>query len=589
MSEEEGQSPLSLHPDLERLLGVDPGITGEALAEAFEAKLKTVEKRASTGPRAARQPNIIRLKKLQALRGEVEQYGLRWRAFELYERGCKAQRDGHVARAVAACRKGLELIQRAPDEELTLLFAELQIELGPAFRHLELDPGLEDRTRPPFNEPEAPVQAAPPPAAAPPPEEPPPASVAPSPPPPESPSESPPPAPVEEEEPVGNWGEIEMPPAAEPPPVAEPVAEPAAPPPESTPEPPPEPAPAPKPAPPEPEPEPEPEPKPEAPQPEPEPPKAEPVAPEPPAGPPPPQAVPVDEPPPTRPAPPLEPPPGTTPMPPAAASISEPRKVTPPPPPPVAYDTAAAVPPPPSPQAAPFATDRCTFGMGRRRLHVIVGSRISFGRCDQADIPLAAIFPGNPKATVITYRSLSRQHFEVDWDRERKELTIRDGWHRHPQAEQRRSSQGFRFDGARSEVVHWDGRPGKVISLTPAEPAAHIPHWRLFLLDSFSQAKTAPSNLRGHFENLQDVGVFFRRCDLVREDVLLLWGPVNFRVLGYISQDVWLFPEGKGLRVGPTDRLAPLAPGMSIYPGVDLIAADKIAALDLKAAQEVYS
>ncbi|MFW6352869.1 MAG: FHA domain-containing protein [Verrucomicrobiota bacterium] len=494
MSEEEADPPvLRLHPDLEKLLGVGSGVTDEDLLAAYASKLALVRQRAASGPRPARMANQKRLDRLEQLRGEVESYASRARAYALYERSRAAHREGHLARAVAACRKGLEQLERAPDDELGLLFAELQLELGPAFRQFEAGGGAEDRTSPTVHSsaadtdpPSSPGSGAPP--------------------------EASPPAP---------------PPAAAPGSEVEPLPVRSAP------------------------------------------------------------TAPVSPPPPAE---------GVDPSPAMDSSSSPKCEEEPPPSPPVEPLPSPSVEPPPRPPpsvlepastVAPAAADRFTLRVARRRLHVFTARELSFGRGEEADVPLTATFPGNPKAAVIAYRSLSRQHCEVAWDG--SALVVQDGWQRHPRAERRPSSQGVRLGGETVSTAHWSGRSGQILSLTPSEPAAHIPHWRLFALDAFTQAKSAPAELRAAFADNEHVGVFFRRGDLVREDVLMLWGPVNLRVLGYLSEDVWIVPEGAGFRLGPARRLVPLAPDVSIFPGVDLLALGHVAALPFDQAQKEYS
>jgi hypothetical protein len=165
--------------------------------------------------------------------------------------------------------------------------------------------------------------------------------------------------------------------------------------------------------------------------------------------------------------------------------------------------------------------ERATLILGDgRRLHLFATAVLRMGRSSEADMPLICVFPGNHKATTLANRTISRKHLE--FYREGPRVLFVDGW-RETAAP---STHGISVDGMRVNYGELQAGRNSIVSIGSGARAPHIPHWQLHFIPQAAGQGMA--------------GLFFRRLDVVQDDMLWLWGPINLQSLGLSGSELWI-------------------------------------------------
>ena len=545
--------PVELDEELIKLIGVAPDVPVEVAEQAYAERVSLYRERSQAPQKPVRQRNLAALQALEDLAGKLEDYGKLRRCEKLIAEGEKLLADKKPRHARLRAQEAAKLLDAVPHEELRLRLQDMQVDLD--------------------------AEAAPPPVPTPPPS------------PPSPPQGESPPAKAPEARPPEDAVESTLPPpeiiaSQAPSPAKEsthtpPPAGPAT---EATPPPPappatiangpfalfsslaqqqPSPAPAPAPAP-------------------------VPVTPTPPPAS---SGKPEgkerkggllgrlfgqkEESPPPR----IEKPP------PAAARAVEAPQAAPPRPVPVAPPQSpqlpvelAHVPRPPEPPPAEPPTvprgdedgtrsDRATLlPAAGRRLHVFAGNSLKFGRSSEADMPLICMFPGNHKATTLANRTISRRHFEMF--REGTGVSYVDGWRDTATP----STHGISIDGVRASYGTLSTGSAVVLSVGSGSVAPHIPHWQLSFVP-----RAAGEDMRA----AAPAGLYFRRLDVVEDDILWLWAAVDLRTLKLAEGDLRLDVIAGRLVMQRAMGTPPLPPEGEVAPGVRVAAYGSIHATSL--------
>lgn len=198
--------------------------------------------------------------------------------------------------------------------------------------------------------------------------------------------------------------------------------------------------------------------------------------------------------------------------------------------------------------------DRCTLLLqDGRRLHIFCTPAIRFGRGSEPDVPLVCVFPGNQKATTLANRTLSRKHLEIY--REGGRVRYVDGWRENASP----STHGISIDGMRVNYGELQQGRTNIIAIGSGARAPHIPHWQLY----FPDAPPAADGRRG-----APAALYMRRLDVIRDDILWIWGPVDLRSINASGRELWVDVIAGRLVLKHKPDGAPQPPEGEIVPGV---------------------
>lgn len=240
---------------------------------------------------------------------------------------------------------------------------------------------------------------------------------------------------------------------------------------------------------------------------------------------------------------------------------------------------------PPAAAAAGAEGDRLTLLLesSGRRLHVFAGAAVTFGRSEQCDMPLIAVFANNQKATAMANRTLSRRHFQIHWREGQPEVV--DGVPDPQSGVAAPSTHGIHLKGSKVTSAGLTEATGGILRVSASAEAPHIPHWRVGVIDAFSQLKLElPKDLsRAQLEAHRWPGLFLQRLDAVPDDVLLLQGAASLKLLGYGPSGHWLARAGQGFALHTPNGVQALSPGQVLLPGLRVLSFGQIEATTMEA------
>jgi nucleoid DNA-binding protein len=203
------------------------------------------------------------------------------------------------------------------------------------------------------------------------------------------------------------------------------------------------------------------------------------------------------------------------------------------------------------------ACDRFSVAMpGGRRLHVLAGPRVRFGRGPESDVLLAAFARDNPAGTLAVTREISRKHCEIALEADR--ALVRDGWLEGEGV----SKFGTFVDGSRASREGVELRTGQEIKLTSHPPSRVIPRWKAIVVERAALRGMPPAMAEAAAGGERLMAVLLQRLDDVPDDILLVPRGCDLRALGLTERVSWLWHHAGRFRAshgGGSGGLAVLA------------------------------
>ncbi|MGF1448127.1 MAG: FHA domain-containing protein [Opitutales bacterium] len=196
-------------------------------------------------------------------------------------------------------------------------------------------------------------------------------------------------------------------------------------------------------------------------------------------------------------------------------------------------------------------------GPEEERVHILSQEQLVFGRSRDCDVVVRAYAPDEDTARQLS-RKISRAHFTIE--RRADDVQLADG--SVVEGRRKRSGNGTYADGQPVDTIQIFRTGVETLKLTREGDAQAPPSWSLELV------MECPLGASAHpaFAHLPKgpQALLLKRMDGLCEDLLLLWGCANLRVLGLAEEDLWLARLAGGYGLWDGTSLVPLEPGFRV-------------------------
>jgi hypothetical protein len=210
------------------------------------------------------------------------------------------------------------------------------------------------------------------------------------------------------------------------------------------------------------------------------------------------------------------------------------------------------------------ACDRFSVSLpAGRRLHVLAGPKVRFGRGPESDVLLAAFARDNPAGTLAITREISRKHCEIVVENDR--VLLCDGWLDGDGT----SKFGTFVEAERAARDGTELHSGKVMRLTSHPPSRVIPHWKVIVVDR-SALRGMPAAMAGALAGGERImAVLLKRLDDVPDDILIVPRGCDLRALGFSEEVSWLWRQAERFCVQHADKPENLSALVRAIPGAE--------------------